>query len=146
MSERDPQLYGTDELALSLLNEAEVWAVVGLGNDPSKAAYRVAAFLQSKGKRIVPVYPRDEMVLGEPTFKTLAEAQAVAGRIDVVDCFVNARRVGSVVDEAIALGLPAVWMQLDIVDEDAAQRAVDQGIAVIMDRCPAIEWPRLIGA
>ena len=145
MSERDPGLYGTDELAVSLLQDAELWAVVGLGTDPDKAAYRVAQVLINKGKRVVAVHPRGESVLGQPGFKTLAEAVAAVGVPDVVDCFVSSGRVGSVVDDAIAVGAKAVWMQLEIIDEAAAARAKAAGIPVIMDRCPAIEWPRLLG-
>lgn len=145
MSDRDPELYGTDELAVSLLKDAELWAVVGLGADPDKAAYRVAQVLINKGKRVVAVHPRGESVLGQPGFKTLAEAAAAVGVPDVVDCFVSSKRVGAVVDDAIAVGAKAVWMQLEIVDEDAAARARAAGIPVIMDRCPAIEWPRLLG-
>ena len=80
---------------------------------------------------------------GEQGYASLTEAAAAVGRIDVVDCFVNASRVGAVVDEAIAIGAKAVWMQLDVVDEAAAQRARDAGLIVVMDRCPAIEFPKI---
>lgn len=123
--------------------EASVWAVVGLGNNPERAAFGVARFLQEQGKRIVPVYPRAEVVHGEQGYATLAEAAAAVGHIDVVDCFVASNRVGAIVDEAIAIGAGAVWLQLDVIDEAAAQRAHDAGLTVVMDRCPAIEFPRL---
>ena len=145
MSERDPDLYGTDEIAGRLLREAELWAVVGLGNDPEKAAYRVARVLLEKGKRVVAVHPRGESVLGQPGFKTLAEAAEAVGVPDVVDCFVSSGRVGVVVDDAIAVGAGALWLQLEIVDEAAALRARQAGLDVIMDRCPAIDWPLLVG-
>lgn len=145
MSERNPELYGNDELCRKLLSETVTWAVVGLGDDPSKAAYRVADFLQKQGKKILPIYPRQQVVLGERTYQSLAEA-AAEHSIEVVDCFVNSSRVGKVSDEAIAVGAKAVWMQLEITDEEAAARAVDAGLAVVMDRCPAIEWPRLLPA
>lgn len=122
---------------------AEVWAVVGLGNNPGRPAYGVARFLQSIGKRIVPVYPRAEEVHGEQGYRTLTEAAAAVGRIDVVDCFVNANRVGAIVDEAIAIGAGAVWLQLDVIDEAAAARAKAAGLTVVMDRCPAIEFPHI---
>ena len=136
-------LYGTDELVEKLLNETSNWAVVGLGADESKPAYGVAKILQQRGKKIIPIHPRAEVVHGENGYRTLTDAIADGHKIDVVDCFVAAKRVGQIVDEAIALKLPAVWMQLEIIDEDAAQRAIDAGIDVIMNRCPAIEWRRL---
>lgn len=126
-----------------LKHGAAVWAVVGLGANPERPAYGVARFLQSQGKRIVPVYPRAEVVHGEQGYATLTEAAAAVGHIDVVDCFVNANRVGAIVDEAIAIGADAVWLQLDVIDEAAAQRATDAGLTVVMNRCPAIEFPRI---
>lgn len=115
------------------------WAVVGLGNNPERAAYRVAKLLQDKGHRIVPVYPRAETVHGEIGYKTLAE---IPFPIDVVDCFVNSNLVGKVVDEAIAIGAKAVWLQLDVIDEAAVARAEAAGLLAIMDRCPAIEYKK----
>lgn len=146
MSERPESLYGSDEICRELMTNAQVWAVVGLGADPEKAAYRVAAFLQKQGKRIVPVHPRAEVVHGEQGYRTLAEAVAAVGPVDVVDCFVAATRVGGIIDQAIEIGAPAIWTQLEIVDEAAAQRAADAGVKMVMDRCPAIEWPRLMSA
>lgn len=140
---RDPQLYGTDDTVVSLLENARVWAVVGLGTDPEKPVYRVAQFLQKIGKTIVPIHPRGIDVLGVHTYTSLADA-VIDHEIDVVDCFVASTRVGGIIDEAIALNLPAVWMQLEIVDENAATRAIEHGLQVVMDRCPAIEWPRLM--
>jgi uncharacterized protein len=137
-------LYGTDEIAQDLMKNAQVWVVVGLGQDQTRAAYGVAGFLQNKGKQIVPVHPRGLEVLGQPGFKTLAEAKAAVGKIDVVDFFVASSRVGEIMQQAIDLDLPALWLQLDVVDEDKAQAAIDAGIKVIMNRCPAIEWPRLM--
>ena len=136
-------LYGTDELVEKLLEDAVNWAVVGLGADDTKPAFGVAKILQQHGKKIIPIHPRAEVVHDETGYRTLTEAMAAGHQIDVVDCFVAAKRVGQIVDEAIALKLPAVWMQLEIIDEDAARRAVDAEMDVIMDRCPAIEWRRL---
>jgi uncharacterized protein len=137
-------LYGSDEIARDLLMNAQVWAVVGLGQDESRAAFSVARFLQRQGKQIVPVHPRGLEVLGEPGFKTLAEAKAAIGKIDVVDFFVASSRVGEIMQQAIDLHLPAFWLQLEVVDEVKAQAAIDAGIQVVMNRCPAIEWPRLM--
>jgi predicted CoA-binding protein len=116
------------------------WAVVGLGNNPERAAFGVAKLLQEKGHRIVPVYPRAEIVHGEVGYKTLSE---VPDAIDVVDCFVNSERVGEVVDEAIAIGAKAIWLQLDVIDEAAIARAEAAGLIAIMDRCPAIEYAKV---
>lgn len=140
---RNSILYGTDADAARVLDEATLWFVVGLGNNPERAAYGVAQVLQSRGKRIIPIYPRAEIVHGEQGYATIGEAAAAVGTPDVVDCFVRSDRVGQFVDEAVGIGAQAVWMQLDVIDEAAAQRAVDAGLTVIMDRCPAIEWRRL---
>ena len=126
-----------------LKHDTTVWAVVGLGNNPGRPAFGVARFLQQQGKRIVPVYPRAEEVHGEQGYASLAEATAAVGTIDVVDCFVNSSRVGAVVDDAIAIGAKAVWLQLDVIDEAAAERARAAGLTVVMNRCPAIEFPRI---
>lgn len=117
----------------------KTWAIVGLGNNPDRAAFGVAKLLQDKGHRIVPVYPRAETVHGETGYKTLSE---IPFEVDVVDCFVNANLVGKVVDEAIAIGAKAVWLQLDVIDEAAVARAEAAGLLAIMDRCPAIEYKK----
>jgi uncharacterized protein len=115
----------------------DVWAVVGLSTDQTRAAYDVAAFLQRRGKRVVPVHPRAETVHGEQGYAQLSD---IPFPVDVVDCFVNSRLVGPVVDEAVAAGAHGVWMQLGVVDEAAADRARDAGLTVVMDRCPKIDW------
>ena len=115
----------------------KTWAIVGLGNNPERAAYGVAKLLQDKGHRIVPVYPRAEMVHGEIGYQKLSE---IPFPVDVVDCFVNSKLVGAVVDEAIQIKAKAVWLQLDVIDEAAVARAEAAGLIAIMDRCPAIEY------
>ena len=115
----------------------KTWAVVGLGNNPDRAAFGVAALLQDKGHRIIPVHPKAESVHGETGYKSLTE---IPESVDVVDCFVNSQLVGSVVDEAIAIGAKAVWLQLDVIDEAAIERAQAAGLLTVMDRCPAIEY------
>lgn len=140
MAERDPVLYGSRDLARRILDDSTTWFVVGLGNSPERDAYSIAALLQSRGKRIVPVYPRAEVVHGEQGYASIAEAVSAVGPPDVVDMFVRSDRVGALVDEAIAAGTSSIWMQLGVIDESAARRAVDAGVAVVMDRCPAIEW------
>ena len=127
-----------------MLEDSTTWFVVGLGNDPSRDAYGVAALLQRRGKRIVPIHPRAEVVHGEQGYATIAEAVDACGPPDVVDMFVRSDRVGPLTDEALAAGAGAVWFQLGVIDHDAAQRVVDAGRVMVMDRCPAIEWPRLL--
>lgn len=121
-----------------VLHEATTWAVVGLGDNPRRPAYRVAAFLQRQGKRVVPVHPVPAQVLGEPTYATLAD---IPFPVDCVDVFRRSSAAGAVADEAIAIGAKAVWFQLDVIDPAAAERVRAAGIDMVMDRCPAIEWP-----
>lgn len=119
------------------LDEYETWAVVGLSNDTTRAAYGVARTLREHGKRVVPVHPSAPVVEGEQGYATLAE---IPFDIDVVDLFVRSALAGPVVDAGIAKGAKGVWFQLDVVDEDAAQRAADAGLDVVMDSCPTIEY------
>ncbi len=116
------------------------WAVVGLTENQARPAYGVAQFLQRQGKKVVPINPAGEQVLGERGYRSVAE---VPFGVDVVDIFRRSEEAGAEVDEAVAAGARAVWMQLGVIDEDAADRAADAGLDVIMDHCPAIEWPRL---
>ena len=123
-----------------LLSTPGLWAVVGLSANSSRVAYRIGRYLQeSLGQRIVAVHPRAESVHSAPGYRTLAE---VPEPIDVVDLFVRSDRVGPIVDQAIAVGAKAVWLQLGVIDEAAAARARAAGLDVVMDTCPAIEAPR----
>ena len=135
--------YGSRAEVDRLLLESRIWFVVGLGNNPDRAAYGVASVLQAHGKRIVPIYPRAEVVHGEQGYATIADAVAAVGIPDVVDVFVRSDRAGEFADEAIAAGAGAVWFQLDVIDEAAAQRVINAGMTMVMDKCPAIEWGRL---
>ena len=124
-------------MSVADLLRMETWAVVGLSNDTSRAAYDVAKFLQGRGKRIVPVHPSAPTVHGEQGYATLKE---IPFDVDVVDCFVRSSLVGPVVDDAIGIGAKAIWMQLGVIDQDAADRASAAGLEVVMDRCPKIDW------
>jgi len=120
-----------------LLKTPGRWAVVGLSNNPLRPALDVSRYLQQHlGQEVIPVSLKGDDVHGAKGYTTLAD---VPGTIDVVDCFVNSGKVGAVVDQAIALGARAVWLQLGVVDEAAAQRAEDAGLEVVMDTCPKIE-------
>ena len=125
-----------------LLTEPGRWAVVGLSDNPARVAYSIASYLQGTGMEIVPVHPKAETVHGARGYPTLAD---VPGPIDVVDVFVRSDLAGDVVDQAIAVGAKAVWLQLGVIDEAAAERAAAAGLDVVMDTCPAIEGPQLAG-
>ncbi len=129
----------------TLLSDTSTWAVVGLSPDPGRDSHRIAALLQRRGKRVIPVNPNAGEVLGERAWPSLGDLPAGTG-VEVVDVFRRSGEAGRHVDEAIAIGARGVWLQLGVVDEAAAQRARDAGLLVVMDRCPAIEWPRLEAA
>lgn len=118
----------------------DTWAVVGLSGNESRAAHGVADVLQRYGKRIVPVHPKAETVHGEQGYATLAD---IPFEVDVVDVFVNSELAGQIADEAAAIGAKAVWFQLGVIDEEAYERTREAGLDMVMDRCPAIEIPRL---
>jgi predicted CoA-binding protein len=123
-----------------MLEDCETWAVVGLSGDPSRTAYRIAQFLQQRGKRIVPIHPDAHEVLGETGYPTLAD---VPFPIDVVDVFRRSEAAGEFADQAVKVGARAVWFQLGVIDADAFARTTEAGVPMVMDTCPAIEWPRL---
>jgi len=129
------------EVIRRLLSTPARWAIVGLTNNPARVAPSIARFLREElSMQIVPVSLDAQEVLGEPGYSKLTE---IPGPIDVVDCFVNSSKVGDVVDQAIAIGAKAVWMQLGVIDQAAAQRAKDAGLEVVMNTCPKIEYPSL---
>ncbi|GGR07474.1 CoA-binding protein [Kitasatospora griseola] len=133
--------YGDDATVRKILTSSgDTWAVVGLSTNTARAAYGVARVLQRAGKRIVPVHPKAETVLGEQGYASLAE---IPFPVDVVDVFVNSELAGPVADQAVAKGAKAVWFQLGVVDEAAFDRTRAAGLDMVMDRCPAIELPLL---
>ncbi len=132
----------TPEVVREVLTTTKVWAVVGCSPDPSRDSHRVAALLQSHGYTVIPVNPRETEILGQRCHPSVTDIPADAG-VEVVDVFRRSDQAGDHVDEAIAIGAKAVWLQLGVIDEAAAARARDAGLAVVMDRCPAIELPRL---
>jgi hypothetical protein len=131
-----------DEDIRALLEGARTIAVVGASERPDRPSYRVMRTLQEHGYRVIPVNPQitGEHVHGEFIFRELAQ---LGDPIDIVDIFRRSDAAGEAVDQAIAIGAKAVWMQLGVVDEAAAERAEAAGLKVVMDRCPAIEIPRL---
>jgi uncharacterized protein len=133
------------EAIRTVLQECATWAVVGCSPDPRRDSHRIATLLQRRGKRVIPINPHAREILGEPAYPSLHDLPDGA-RVDVVDIFRRAEEAGAHVDEAIAIGAGAVWMQLGVVDHAAAARALEAGLLVVMDRCPAIEWSRLPAA
>jgi predicted CoA-binding protein len=135
------------ETIIAHVLEMQIWAVVGCSSNPARPSHGVTRTLVRQGYEVSAVNPREHDVLGLPTFPDLASAaQAAVGRgrpIEVVDIFRRPDLAGAHVDEAIAIGAKAVWMQLGVIDEAAAARARSAGLLVVMDRCPAIELPRL---
>ena len=122
-----------------LLDDTHTWAVVGLSGKPDRTAYRIARFLQARGKRIVPVHPAAPTVLGEQGYPTLAD---VPFPVDVVDVFRRSEAAGEFADQAVQIGARGVWFQLGVLDEDAFERTTAAGVPMVMDTCPLIEWPR----
>jgi uncharacterized protein len=132
-----------------ILTGSRTIAVVGLSSNPDRPSHEVAEYMQGHGYRIVPVNPAyaGTHILGEPCYASLHEAAAALTKegagIDIVDCFRKSEQVGTAVDEAIAIGARCVWLQLGVVDVQAAARAENAGLKVVMDRCIKIEHMQL---
>jgi len=131
-----------DKDIAELLSNARTIAMVGASDNPDRPSFRVMKFLQDQGYRVIPVNPKitGEHVHGEYVWRELAQ---IGEPIDIVDIFRRSEFAGENVDQAIAVGAKAVWMQLGVIDQEAAERAEAAGLKVVMDRCPAIEIPRL---
>jgi uncharacterized protein len=117
----------------------KTWAVVGLSNNPERAAFGVAKLLIEKGHTVIPIHPKAEQVHGQIGYAKLSQ---VPVKIDVVDIFVNSELAGAVVNEAIEVGAKGVWLQLDVIDAGAIARAKDAGLLAVMNHCPAIEYKK----
>ncbi len=130
-----------DAVLRGILTSTRRIAVVGASNKPDRPSYGVMAFLIRQGFEVTPVNPglAGQEILGRQVVATLAEA----GELDMVDIFRNSADAAAVVADAIRLGAKTVWMQLGVINEDAAEAARAAGLRVVMDRCPAIEIPRL---
>jgi uncharacterized protein len=135
-----------DEWVDLMLDDLETWAVIGLSGDRGRTAYSIAALLQRRGKRIVPIHPRfadadpgEDTVLGERGYASISD---VPFPIDVVDVFRRSDAAGEFADQAVAVGARGVWLQLGVIDEAAFERTSRAGVPIVMDTCPAIEWRR----
>ena len=121
-----------------LLN-LKTWAIVGLSNNKERAAFGVAKLLIEKGHTIIPVHPKAETVHGQTSYAKLSD---IPVPVDVVDVFVNSDLAGDVVNEAIEIGAKGVWLQLDVIDTAAIERAQEAGLLAVMNHCPAIEYKK----
>lgn len=120
------------ETIRNILTECRTIAVVGASSNPARASNHVAAYMKAQGYRVIPVNPNEQTVVGEPAYPSLT---AVPGPVDLVDIFRKSEDVLPIVQEAIARGAKAVWLQEGVVNEPAAQLAREAGLAVVMDRC-----------
>jgi len=134
-------------VAEHILRSFGVWAVVGCSSDPARASYSVSRYLLRHGYEVIPINPNETAVHGMRAYPDLASVpNDLRTRIEVVDLFRRSDLVASHVEEAIAIGAKAVWMQLDVWNEKAAEIAAAAGLEVVMGRCPAIDHPAMIGS
>ena len=133
-----------DAYLRDVLADTKTIAMVGASPNWNRPSYFVMKYLQSKGYKVYPVNPRaeGEEILGEPVYASLADLPET---VDMVDIFRASEAAGGISDEAVAHGAKYVWMQLTVRNDDAAERAEEAGLSVVMDRCPKIEYARLCG-
>jgi predicted CoA-binding protein len=137
-----------DEVIREILRQPRTIAVVGCSPDPDRDSHRIAALLQAKGHRVIPVNPTCSSILGERCFATLTDIpekvpERGPGRVEMVDVFRRSEFVAEIADQAIAIGARILWLQLGVIHLPAALKAQEAGLTVVMDRCPAIEYRRL---
>ncbi len=120
------------EIIEAILNECRTIAVIGLSSSPSRASHGVASYMKRHGYKVIAVNPNETEVFGEKAYPALASVKV---KVDLVDIFRRSSEAGAAVDDAIAAGAKAVWLQEGVIDEAAAQRALDAGLRVVMDRC-----------
>ncbi len=134
-------------VAEEILRTFRTWAVVGCSSRPWRASHGVSRYLIRQGYEVVPVHPNEKEVHGLTAYRDLRSIpEDLRSRIEVVDLFRRSEVVPGHVEEAIEIGAKAIWMQLEVINLDAAERAADAGLLVVMDRCPAIDHPMMIGA
>jgi predicted CoA-binding protein len=132
-----------DEAAIrALLERARRIAVVGLSPKPNRDSHRIGRYLLEHGYEVIPVYPRENEILGRRVFRRVQE---IPGGADLVNVFRRSEELGHVVDDALAARVPALWFQLDCIDEAAAERATNAGATVVMDRCIMVDHAALLG-
>ncbi len=138
MSHRNP----SEERIAELLRQVRRIAVVGLSPKPQRDSHRIARYLLEHGYEVLPVYPREELILGRKVYRRV---QDIPGGVDLVDVFRRSEELPGVVDDALAARAPALWFQLDCINEDAAARASAAGATLVMDRCIMVDHARLLG-
>ena len=121
----------------TILEETKTIALVGISHKPHRASHQVAKFLMEKGYTVIPVNPKYKEVLGETCY---AELEDIPVAIDMVDCFRRSDTILPIAESAIKIGAKVLWMQLDVINEEAAKLAEEAGLQVVMDRCPKIEY------
>ena len=131
-----------DDAIRSLLEKARRIAVVGLSPKPHRDSNRIGRYLIARGYEVFPVYPREAEILGRPVYRRV---QDIEGGVDLVDVFRRSEELARVTDDALAARAPALWFQLDCVDEGSAERASAAGVTVVMDRCIMVDHARLLG-
>jgi uncharacterized protein len=130
----------SDDTIKALLARPQTVAVVGCSPDPQRDSHRIAQLLKAKGHRVIPVNPGHQTIINETCYASLRD---IPEQVDMVDIFRRSEHVAPIVDEAIEAGAKIIWMQLGVIDEEAAVKAQQAGLTVVMDRCPAIEYRRL---
>lgn len=123
-----------------LLTETKTIALVGASTNPDRPSHAVMAYMLDRGYKVIPVNPFEQEILGQKVYGALKD---IPEPVDMVDIFRKAEDAGEVCDEAISIGAKSVWLQLKVIDHAAAKRCEDAGLKVVMDRCPAIDMPRL---
>ena len=131
-----------DDAIRRLLERVRRIAVVGLSPKAYRDSHRVARYLLENGYEIVPVYPREEQILGQTVYRRVPD---VPGQVDLVDVFRRSEELADVIDDVLAAKAGALWLQLGCIDESGARRARDAGLTVVMDRCLMVEHARLLG-
>lgn len=142
-----PDLEYADSFVKDVLNDVRTIAMVGASSNWNRPSYFAMKYLQAKGYRVVPINPGSAgtLILGEHTYKDLAEMDAAGIKVDMVDVFQRSDRVGPIADAAIAIGAKVLWTQLGVRNDEAAARAEAAGLKVVQNRCPKIEFSRLFG-
>ena len=131
-----------DEQIRILLKNSATIAVVGISGNPERDSYKVAEYLQKQGYKIIPINPAIKEVLGEKAYSNLTQ---VSMPVDIIDVFRRNEEVPGVIKEALKLKPKAIWLQLGVINEEAAKQAIEAGLTIIMDRCIKIEHNRLLG-
>ncbi len=138
-----PEYNAPEQEIVEILKNAKTIAVVGISHDENRDSHKVAKYLKEHGYKIIPVNPKYKEVLGEKCYPDL---RSVPEKIDVVDIFRNIEAIPGIVDEAIEVKAGAVWMQLGLVHNEAAKKALDSGLKVVMNKCMKIEHQKLLGS